>query len=85
MRDGHDVVVLSRAPQGAPWRVVAWDARAVGDRAEIDGADVVINPAGRSVNCRYTPRNRDLIMNSRIDATRAIANAIANAIKPPRV
>jgi NAD dependent epimerase/dehydratase family enzyme len=36
---------------------VAWDAETVGDWAgEIDGADVVINLAGRSVNCRYTPR-----------------------------
>jgi uncharacterized protein len=86
VRDGHDVVVLSRAPQAAPWRVVEWDARTIGDwAAEIDGADVVINLAGRSVNCRYTPRNRDLIMRSRIDSTRAVGRAIQNAMEPPRV
>ncbi|MEM6315154.1 MAG: NAD-dependent epimerase/dehydratase family protein, partial [Planctomycetota bacterium] len=51
---GHDVVVLSRKPTQAPWRTVAWDARSAGDWCgEIDGADVVINLAGRSVDCRY--------------------------------
>ena len=53
--DGHEVVVLSRSPAPAPWRTVAWDARTPGPwRAELDGADVVINLAGRSVDCRYT-------------------------------
>src|SRR5437879_9143428 len=55
-RDGHEVVVLSRRPERAPWRVAAWDARTLGDWVqEIEGADAVINMAGRSVNCRYTP------------------------------
>ena len=60
--DGHEVVVLSRNPGKAPWRVVGWDAETVSDWAtEIDGADVVINLAGKSVNCRYNARNRRLI------------------------
>ena len=60
--DGHETVVLSRNPSEAPWRVVRWDAETVGDWAsEIDGADVVVNLAGRSVNCRYHARNRQLI------------------------
>ena len=51
--DGHDVVVLSRQPTPAPWRMVSWDGATLGDwAAEIDDADVVINLAGRSVNCR---------------------------------
>jgi hypothetical protein len=65
---GDEVVVLSRTPSTAPWRVVAWDARTQGPwTAEIDGADVVVNLAGRSVNCRYTPQNRAEIMSSRVD------------------
>ena len=85
-KDGHDVVVLSRKVYAAPWRVVAWDAESVGYWAdEIDGADAVINLAGRSVNCRYTPENRKLIMDSRIFSTRAVGAAIARAKKPPRV
>lgn len=83
---GDEVVVLSRAPQAAPWRVVAWDAKSIGPWAsEIDGADVVMNLAGRSVNCRYTPENRRAIMDSRVDSTRAVGHAIAQAKLPPRV
>jgi uncharacterized protein (TIGR01777 family) len=85
-RDGHEVVVLSRSPAPAPWRVVGWDAKTTGDWArEVDGADVVINLAGRSVNCRYTRENRRLILESRVDSTRAVGRAIAEAASPPRV
>jgi uncharacterized protein (TIGR01777 family) len=52
---------------------------------EIDGADVVINLAGRNVNCRYNAANRAEIMNSRVDTTRLVGQAIAAAAKPPRV
>lgn len=85
-RDGHEVVILSRTPQAAPWRVVTWDAATVGAWAtELDGADVVINLAGRSVNCRYTPDNRRLIMDSRIVSTRVIGMALAHIAHPPRL
>ena len=84
--DGHEVVILSRTPRKAPWRMVAWDAATVGDWAvEIDGADVVINMAGRSVNCRYNAENRRLIKESRILSTRVVGQAIAIAARPPRV
>ena len=46
---------------------------------------MVINLAGRNVNCRYTPRNRTAIMQSRIESTHVIGQAIAQAIRPPRV
>lgn len=83
---GHDVVVLSRHPSSAPWRTVLWDARSLGPWAdEIDGADVVINMAGRSVDCRYTPENRREIMASRVDSTRVVGEAIAAASSPPRL
>ena len=83
---GHDVVVLSRRPGKADWRIVAWDAETQGAwAAEIDGSDVVINLAGRSVNCRYTAENRRLIKESRIKSTRAVGKAITRAPTPPRV
>jgi uncharacterized protein (TIGR01777 family) len=83
---GDDVVVLSRKPARAPWRTVAWNARALAEWArEIDGAEVVINLAGRSVNCRYHAENRRQIMDSRVDSTRVVGQAIATAASPPRV
>ncbi|HEU4733080.1 MAG TPA: DUF1731 domain-containing protein [Kofleriaceae bacterium] len=82
---GHEVVVLSRSGR-SPARVVAWDARTVGPWAlEIDGADVVINLAGRSVNCRYSEANLAEMLSSRVDSTRAVGAAIARAERPPRV
>jgi uncharacterized protein (TIGR01777 family) len=83
---GHDVVVLSRKPTEAAWRMARWDAETVGGWAsEIDGADVVINLAGRSVNCRYNAVNRHVIKESRIRSTSAVGEAIARAARPPRV
>jgi uncharacterized protein len=83
---GHDVTVLSRQPAAAPWRTVAWDARTLGPWLDtVDGADVVINLAGRSVNCRYTPANRAAIIDSRVDSTRIVGEAIAGVSAPPRV
>ena len=84
--DGHEVVVLSRSPGKAPWRMVWWDGQTVSDWAkEIDGADAVTNLAGRSVNCRYNAKNRRLIQESRINSTRAVGQAVAGATRPPRV
>ena len=84
--DGHDVVVLTRQPQISPWRTIAWDGATSGPWVkEVDGSDVVVNLAGRSVNCRYTPHNRKQILDSRVTSTRAVGDAIAQARRPPRV
>lgn len=67
-------------------RVVSWDGKTVGAWAsELDGADVVVNLAGRSVNCRYTEANLAAMLDSRVDSTRAVGRAITEAKKPPRV
>ena len=52
---------------------------------ELDGADVIINLAGRSVNCRYNSRNRREILDSRVNSTRVLGEAISKAGKPPGV
>ena len=84
--EGHDVCVLSRNPENRPWRTVGWNGETLGDWTKaIDGAEVVINLAGRSVNCRYNAANRHEIMRSRVNSTRAIGAAIAGAWRPPRV
>ncbi len=83
---GHHVVVLSRQPNVRPWQVVLWNGRTPGPWVqELEGADVCINLAGRSVDCRYGPRNRKLILESRIDSTRALNRAFLEAHHPPRL
>jgi uncharacterized protein (TIGR01777 family) len=85
---GYAITILTRSPKmpanGA--REIAWDARTVGDWArELEGATAIINLVGCSVNCRYHERNRKLILESRVDSTRAIGEAIAKCKTPPPV
>jgi hypothetical protein len=64
-----------------------WDGRHMEEpwTNELEGCDIVINLAGRSVNCRYTDGNRQEIINSRIDATNTIGQAIREATVPPKL
>jgi uncharacterized protein (TIGR01777 family) len=81
---GHQVIVLTRHPEVTPWRTVYWDGSEAGEwTQELEGAAAVINLAGRSVNCRYTARNRREILDSRIETTRLIGKTIAKAANPP--
>lgn len=86
---GHEVVALSRGDDHelrAGIRHVRWDGRTPGPWiAELDGCDAVINLAGRSVSCRYTSANLRAMMNSRVDSTRAVGEAIEHAVNPPQV
>ncbi len=86
---GDQVVVLTRRPgikQHSLAHMVHWDAQSLGAWAgELEGADVVINLAGRSVDCRYTPANKAQILNSRVDATRVLGTAIAKCASPPKL
>ena len=86
VEDGHEVVVFGRKPEPADWRVVKWDGETLGDWAdEIDGSDVVINLAGRNVNCRYNAENRREIIDSRVNSTKVIGEAITKSLHPPKV
>jgi len=83
---GDDVVVLSRSAIANPWRMVRWDGLTPGSWAsELENADVVINLAGRSVDCRYTPPNRKAILDSRTNSTRVIGEVIRSLTHPPRI
>jgi uncharacterized protein len=80
---GHEVVVLTRRAGGEG--LVSWDGERLGSWArEIDGSDIVINLAGRSVNCRYTKENLTQMMLSRVRSARVVGQAIAAASRPPR-
>ena len=83
-----DVVVLTRSPGQSGWlgRQVGWDARTLGDWArEVEGAAAVINLTGKSVNCRYNALNRKQILESRVNSTRVLGEAIGACAQPPPV
>jgi uncharacterized protein len=66
------------------WR---WDGKHVEKHwaNELEGADIVINLAGKSVNCRYNEKIMQEIIDSRTDATRTIGEAIRQATVPPKL
>lgn len=83
---GHHVSVLARTTFSAPWDVVAWDGERLGPWVRrLDGAEVVINLAGRTVDCRYHDQNRREILNSRVSSTKLVGNAIRELHVPPRL
>jgi uncharacterized protein (TIGR01777 family) len=83
---GDHVTVLTRAPYTAEWQTVHWDGEHEGPWIEsLEGADVCINLAGRSVNCRYHAENRRAIYDSRIGTTRLLGRAFDTLADPPRV
>jgi uncharacterized protein len=85
-RQRHQVCVLARTTFSAPWRVVAWNGLQLGEWVKaLDGADVVINLAGRSVDCRYNAENKAAILDSRIRSTNLVGQAIQAFSKPPSV
>lgn len=73
---------ITQLPNG--YKQVIWDGKTIGTWAkELEGADLVINLAGKSVNCRYTAKNKAEIFASRLDSTRIIGEAIEDCtIKP---
>ncbi len=82
---GDQAVVITRGGSAA-CKTVNWDGRSLGAWAEeIDGADVVLNLAGRTVNCRYTEENLRQMMDSRVESTAVVGQAIAAAKHPPKV
>jgi uncharacterized protein (TIGR01777 family) len=87
-RQGREVVAIARHRDGwsGDGMFLEWDGKNPGSwELALEGAEAVINLAGRSVNCRYTEANRREILDSRVDSTRAIGRAIAGCKVPPKV
>ena len=82
----HEIIVISRHNPQLDAKFVEWDGENMGDWArEFSGADVIINLAGRSVNCRYNDENKRQILDSRVQTTTLIGRAIADAATSPKV
>lgn len=86
-QQGKEVVAVARSREGwsGDGMFLEWDARSPGVwPLALEGAEAVINLAGRSVNCRYNETNRREILESRVNATRVIGEAIAACKTPPK-
>jgi uncharacterized protein len=90
-KDGHDVIVLSRStkaarnlPAGA--RAEKWDSRsAQGWGPLVDGSDAIVNLAGATISERWTQERRKEIRESRVNAGKAIVEAVMAAQRKPEV
>jgi len=75
---GYKVLIVSRNPEHVSWKPV--------DLIEsIDGAELVMNLAGKSINCRHTESNKKAILDSRVNTTSWIGNAILACKSPPKL
>jgi uncharacterized protein len=77
--EGYDVVIISRGAQHVNWNDELAMIRT------LEGADALINLAGKSVDCRYNEINKSLILSSRVETTRRLQTIIDNCITPPKV
>lgn len=78
-REGFDVLIISRSADHISWT----DDRGLKDALE--NADLLINLAGKSVDCRYTKRNKALILSSRMETTRKLQTIAEQCEHPPKL
>lgn len=88
LKGKYHIAALVRKPRPSTPDVTyyVWDGRTVGDwKQAFEGALAVINFAGKSVNCRYTERNKAAIYASRLESTAAVGQAIQQCTVKPKV
>jgi uncharacterized protein len=83
-KNSYDEKILTASDNYNP-RYIKWDGKNIEEDwfREIDGADLVINLAGKSVNCRYHKKQKQEIFDSRTNSTKAIGDAIRKMKHPP--
>ncbi len=84
LKRGYEITILTRNRQSKA--DVYWDGKSLGDwKNKLENVDVLINLAGRSVNCRYTQENLQAMLDSRVQSTQVIGEAVEKATNPPKL
>ena len=87
-KDSFDeIVILTRGKSENKNNIkyVNWNAKSFsGWEIELENATVLINLAGKSVDCRYNEKNKEEIFNSRIESTKILNNAVLHCENPPK-
>ncbi len=83
----NEVIALVRKPiHFEKATCLLWDGKSLGEwTKQLENADVLINLAGKSVNCRYNEKNKAAIYASRLESTKILGKALENCVNPPKV
>jgi uncharacterized protein len=86
-KHGFQPVILARnRPKNSTFEFQSWDAVNQGEWTKcLEDSFAIVNLVGKSVNCIKTPDNCDVILRSRVDATKALGLAMKNAKNPPEI
>lgn len=87
-KDDYTIYVLTRGQnrESDGIHYLHWDGKSKGDwENAINGCDVLINLTGRSVDCRYTEKNKQEILMSRLDATNILSEVVSSCSNPPKL
>ncbi|BFM42415.1 TIGR01777 family oxidoreductase [Flavobacterium sp. CFS9] len=83
----EEIVILTRGKSQIidGIKYVNWNAKTFsGWESELENTSVLINLAGKSVDCRYTSKNKKAILLSRIESTKILNKAVLNCKNPPK-
>ncbi|MGB0888301.1 MAG: TIGR01777 family oxidoreductase [Vicingaceae bacterium] len=87
-KEKYSVVVLTRKDAYAFTGVkyVKWDGETTGDWINsLENSEALINLSGKSINCRFSDKNKKLLLKSRIDSTKTLLAGIQELKNPPKV
>jgi len=82
----EEIIILTRGESKTidTIKYINWNAKTLsGWEKELENTDILINLTGKSVDCRYTESNKNEILNSRIDSTKILNQAVLQCKNPP--
>lgn len=88
LKKEYQVIILTRGKSQVKDGITYcnWDGKSFGDWTKyFEGAEVILNLAGKSVDCRYNKKNKKEILNSRIESTKIIGQTIDQCTRPPKL